>query len=382
MSRNVCVIITSHIHYGRSRRLLQALRDHPGVRLQIAVGASAILPQYGDVLADMHADGIVPDATITMTLAGGTPVAMAKTAGIGLTEFATAFENLRPDVVVVRGDRYEVLSAAVAAAYMNIPVAHIEGGDVTGSIDESVRHAVTKIAHVHFATNAQSAARILRMGEDPRYVFDVGATEIEQLASHDATIDEGMINRLGVGVPVDLQKPFVIVMHHPVTTEAATNREHTALLLDVLDTLQIQTVWFWPNVDAGTDDVSKAIRVFREQRSPRHMHFTKYLSADAFNALLKRCVCIVGNSSGGIKEASYLGVPSVNIGSRQAGRLRDANVVDVEYERDALTDAIRSQMAHGSYPQSSIYFKPDCSRRIADTLATVPLYVQKRFHDA
>ena len=381
MPRKVCVIITSHIHYGRSRRILHAIRDRKDLQLQIAIGASAILPQYGDVQKAMAEDGFTYDAKITMTLAGGTPVAMAKTTGIGITEFATAFENLEPDIVLVRGDRYEVLAAAVAAAYMNIPVAHIEGGDVTGSIDESVRHAVTKLAHIHFPTNALAAERILRMGEDPRFVQNVGCPELEGITETGETLTSEVINRLGVGAALDMEKPFLIVMHHPVTTESAENRAHTAALLESVDKSGMQALWFWPNVDAGTDDVAKAIRVYREHNPAPRMHFAKYVSPDTFTALLKRCVCIVGNSSAGIKEASYLGIPTVNVGTRQSGRLRAENVRDSSYDPADLAKTVAEQVKHGPYPQSDAYFKSNCAATIANLLATTPLYVQKRFHD-
>lgn len=381
MSRTVCVIITSHVHYGRTRRILRAIRNRKDLKLQIAIGASAILPQYGDVESAMKEDGFTHDAKITMTLAGGTPVAMAKTTGIGIVEFATAFENLEPDIVLVRGDRYEVLAAAAAAAYMNIPVAHIEGGDVTGSIDESVRHAVTKLAHIHFVTNEQARQRVLRMGERPDYVHDVGCPELEVLEDPDRELSSADINALGVGASLDLKKPFLIVMHHPVTTESAENRDHTRMLLEVIDKSGMQALWFWPNVDAGTDDVSKAIRVYREHHDVPHIHFAKYVSPDVFHALLRRCACVVGNSSAGIKEASYLGVPSVNIGSRQGGRMHAENVMECGYDAAALAKVIAAQAKKGRYPPSMLYYKPRCSDRIAEILATAPLYVQKRFHD-
>src|SRR3989344_3209929 len=169
--RKICFIITSRNHYARSKLILNELKRRNNVELQIIVGAAALLSNYGDVSSFLKKDGFKHDFKIAMAVEGGSSLAMAKTTGIGVTEFATAFYNLEPDLVVVRGDRYEILSAAVAAAYLNIPLAHIEGGDVTGSIDESVRHAVTKLAHIHFATNKRSKDRILRMGEDPKYIF-------------------------------------------------------------------------------------------------------------------------------------------------------------------------------------------------------------------
>ncbi len=380
--KKICFVITSHIHYGRSKHILEELKRRRGVELQIVVGGSAILPTYGDVLKLLREDGFPCSAKVTMTIEGGNPVAMAKTAGLGVTEFTTVFETLEPELVVLRGDRFEILSAAIAAAYLNIPVAHIEGGDVTGTIDESVRHAVTKLSHLHFATNALSRERLIRMGEHPDYVFDVGAPEIEFIARNNFRTHARLINYLGVGDVVDLKKPFLLVMNHPVTTEYGRNKENTFELLHAVDDLAIPAIWFWPNADAGTDEVSKAIRTFRERLRPRRMRFIKYLPPEEFAGLLKKSSCLVGNSSAGIKECSFLGVPVVNIGTRQEGRLRAENVLDVpRYDRRLIAEAVRRQLKAGRYRPSDIYFKEGTSRRIADILARASLSPQKRFVD-
>ncbi len=379
--RKVCVIITSNIHYARSKLLLAEIRNHPNLELQIIVGASAILPNYGDVIPLLQKDGFHHNAKITMTLEGGNTAAMAKTAGIGIMEFATAFENLQPDIVLVRADRYEVLSAAVAAAYLNIPVAHVEGGDVSGTIDESVRHAITKLAHIHFPTNEQARQRILRMGEHPDYVFMVGSPEIEFVAQHDLDVTNEYINYWGVGDAIDITKPYMMVMQHPVTSEVGSNRKHVEETLSAINELGIPTIWFWPNVDAGTDEVSKAIRVFREKEEAKHIRFIKYLPPEQFIGLLKKTACLIGNSSAGIKECSYLGVPVVNIGTRQHGRSRSANVMDVGYTALEITEAIKRQLAHGPYPKDERFYQEKTSKKIADIMATVQLYTQKYFVD-
>jgi len=379
--RNVCFIITSKIHYARSVLLLKELKKQRDVELQIVLGGSAILPDYGDVPELMARDGIAYDERIVMTLAGGTTTAMAKTTGLGIMEFTTTFDNLQPDVVVVRGDRYEILSVVIAAAYLNIPVAHIEGGDVSGTIDESVRHAVTKLSHIHFPTNKKSAQRIVRMGEDPKYVFTYGATEVEYVARSHFKASNKLINYLGVGDAVDIRKPYVIVMQHPVTSEVGKNRQHTEATLHAVHELGIPAIWFWPNVDAGTDEVSKAIRTFREEQCPKRMRFVKHVPPEQFLGLLKRSQCLIGNSSAGIKECSYLGVPVVNIGSRQQGRMRAKNVADTPYKKTTIRRAIEKQLSHGAYPKSTIYYQKDTSKKIAHKLATVELYSQKRFID-
>jgi len=379
--RKVCFVITSKIHYGRSKLILTELKKRSDVELMIVVAASALLEMYGNVLEDLARDGFTVNDKIVMTLEGGNTVAMAKTAGVGIMEFTTAFDNLQPDVVVVRGDRYEVLSAAVAAAYLNIPVAHIEGGDISGTIDESVRHAVTKLAHIHFPTNKLSQGRIIRMGENPKYVFDVGSSDIEFVAKNRFRVSETLINQLGVGDVMDIDKQFLLVMQHPVTSEVGKNRVHIEATLYAVHELGIPAICFWPNADAGTDEVSKGIRVFREIEKPHHLRFLKYLPPEQFIGLLKRAACLIGNSSAGIKECSYLGVPAVNIGTRQHGRMRAENIIDVDYNKPAIKQAIKKQLKHGPYPSSDIYYKKGTSRLIAKILATIKLYSQKSFVD-
>lgn len=377
----MCFVITSIIHYGRNKHILEELRARDDIELQVIVGASALLANYGEILPTLESDGFRCDAKIVMTLEGGSPAAMAKTTGIGIMEFATVFDNLRPHLVVVRGDRYEVLSAAIAATYLNIPLAHIEGGDITGTIDESVRHAITKLAHIHFTTNEDAYRRVLRMGEDPQYVFLVGSPELEAIKRNSFTISNEYINTLGVGDIIDVTKPYLLVMQHPVTTEVGSNRAHVEETLQAVYEIGMPTIWFWPNVDAGTDEVSKALRVFRELQKPEHIRFIKYIPPDEFAGLLKGTACLVGNSSTGIKECSYLGIPAINIGTRQSGRLQGPNVVDVGYAKEEIKSAIVKQVAHGRFEPSLLYFKEGTSKRIAQILREVSLYVQKKFYE-
>ncbi len=381
--RKVCFVITSKIHYSRNRRVLEALRDHPHIELQIVVGGSAVLEKFGLVEPEMKEHGFSVDAHCYMILDGGAPVTMAKSAGVGLMELSSIFENLKPDIVLVRGDRFEVLSAAIAGAYMNIPVAHIEGGDVTGSIDESVRHAITKLAHIHFPSNAVSAERLIRMGELPEYVFTVGSPELEVVKDSTASFSEELINRLGVGDVIDLDKDFIMAMQHPVTSEAEGARKQVEETLHAVSALGVPTLWFWPNADAGSDLLSKGIRAFREHHNPKHIRFLKYIPSEQFYALLARASCLVGNSSAGFKESALLGVPVVNVGTRQQGRygVHDGHIVDVPYERTRILEVLTEQIAHGKYEPNTFLYKEGTAQTIADTLARVPLYTQKMFKD-
>ncbi|MEQ1730730.1 MAG: UDP-N-acetylglucosamine 2-epimerase, partial [Vicinamibacterales bacterium] len=266
-------------------------------------------------------------------------------------------------------------------AYMNIPVAHTMGGEVTGTIDESIRHAVTKLAHVHFPANQDAADRIIRMGEDPSTVHVVGCPRIDlisELLSEADGLDEAWIQKEGVGAHVDTREPFLLVSQHPVTTEYGSGEAQIGETLAALETLDMPTIMLWPNVDAGSDDVSRGMRKFRETHRPEHIRFYKNFPVEMYARLMYRSACLVGNSSAPIREGAFLGTPTVNIGTRQQGRQRGANVVDVAHDRRAIVDAVRAQVAHGRYPSEHIYGDGAAGPRIADILATAPLKLQKQ----
>jgi UDP-hydrolysing UDP-N-acetyl-D-glucosamine 2-epimerase len=307
---------------------------------------------------------------------------MAKTACLTALEFTNGFHAADPDIVVICGDRFEQLAIAMAAAYLNKTIAHIEGGDVTGSIDESVRHAITKLAHIHFVTNDDAHRRVLAMGEDPNYVFTTGSLDVEVASQVAATITSEAVNRYGVGHEIDVTRPFLLVIQHPVTTEQE-NRLHLEDTLRAVSGLDLPVIWIWPNPDAGTGEMADSLRSFRENvpEAVRKMRFITDVPMSEFIALLKVAACLIGNSSAGIKECSFLGTPVVNIGARQQGRLHAENVVHAGYDRADIAGAISRQIAHGRYAPSHIYYRPGASQAIVDVLAGSELYTQKRFCD-
>jgi UDP-hydrolysing UDP-N-acetyl-D-glucosamine 2-epimerase len=345
------------------------------------VAASALLERYGTAVRYMEEDGFEIAARVYMVLEGENLAAMAKTTGLGLLELATVFDNLKPDVVVTVADRYETLSTAVAASYMNIPVAHVQGGEVTGSIDEKVRHAVTKLSDLHFASTEQAVRRVIRMGEDPAAVFMTGCPSIDLAAE---ILPDPMLNfdpfekYGGVGPPVNFSDGYLVVMQHPVTTEYEQARQHVYETLSAVRDTGLPTLWFWPNVDAGSDGTSNGIRTFRETERPQNIHFFKNMSPADFLRLIYNSRCLVGNSSVGIRESSFLGVPVVNIGSRQSGRDRGRNVVDVGYDQHAIIEAIHRQVSNGRYASDGLYGDGQAGQRIAQLLSKVPLSIEKR----
>src|SRR5713101_1968078 len=224
--RRICFPITSRAYYGRSQLLIRKLHDHPDIELELMLGGSILLDKYSRHIAeDIEAGGFTISTSLFNVIEGGNHVAMAKTACLTALEFTNGFHTADPDIVVICGDRFEQLAIAMAAAYLNKTIAHIEGGDVTGSIDESVRHAITKLAHIHFVTNEDAQRRVLAMGEDPTYVFTTGSLDVEMASQVSADITSDVVNRYGVGHEIDVTKPFLMVVQHPVTTEA-DNRQH------------------------------------------------------------------------------------------------------------------------------------------------------------
>lgn len=379
--RKVCVVVTARPSYSRIKSALHAIGAHPDLELQLVVAASALLHDYGNTVSYIEQDGFNIAARVYMVLEGENPTTMAKTTGLGLIELATVFDNLKPDVVVTIADRYETMATAVAASYMNIPVAHVQGGEVTGSIDEKVRHAVTKLSNLHFVATKKAAERVIRMGEDPATVFVTGCPSIDLAAEilRDPALDFDPIEKYGgVGAPVDLSNGYLVVIQHPVTTEYREARRHVTETLYAVRDLGLPVLWFWPNVDAGADGTSEGIRAFRETERPDNIRFFKNMTPTDFLRLVYNSHCIVGNSSVAIRECAFLGVPAVNIGSRQAGRDRGCNVIDVGYDREAIREAIMYHLRNDRPPRDPIYGDGRAGERIAELLATQPLRIEKR----
>jgi UDP-hydrolysing UDP-N-acetyl-D-glucosamine 2-epimerase len=381
MSRKVCVVVTARPSYARIKTLLHAIQRHPNLELQLVVGASALLERYGPVIDVIRADGFEPDAIIYMVLEGENLITAAKSTGVGIVELATIFSNLKPDVVVSVADRYETIATAVAASYLNIPLAHVQGGEVSGSIDEKVRHAVTKLADLHFVANERAAERVIRMGEEPGAVHVTGCPSVDlatTVASEKLDAFDPFEHYAGVGTRFDLQEGYLVVLQHPVTTEYDDALHQIEETLAAIEVLAYPTFWFWPNVDAGSDRVSKGIRHFRETHDTPLIYFLKNMAPEDFIRLLIGARCLIGNSSVGIRECSYLGLQVVNIGSRQTGRDRGPNVIDVGCDREAINEAVKQQLANGRYPSSNLYGDGRAGERIAGLLAGVPLAVEKR----
>lgn len=381
MRRKICVVVTARPSYSRIRTVLQAIKSDPQLELQLVAAASSLLDRYGNAIRYMEQDGFEIASKVYMVVEGENLATMAKTTGLGLLELATAFDNLKPDVVVTIADRYETIATAIAASYMNLPLAHVQGGEITGTIDEKVRHAVTKLADIHLVSTQKAAENVIRMGEDPTSVFVTGCPSIDIAASvlEAPAVDfDPFAKYKGVGDVFDLKNDYLVVMQHPVTTEHERARAQIMETLYAVHDIGLPTFWFWPNVDAGSDGTSRGIRQFRELERPTNIHFFKNMEPEDFLRLVYNSRCLVGNSSVGIREASFLGIPTVNIGTREAGRERGQNVLDVDYDKEQIKSAIQRQLLNGRYISNTLYGNGGAGRRIAEILRDVSLKFEKR----
>lgn len=376
--RKICVLLVDRANYGRLKPVMRAIASHPALELQVLTAGTMVLERFGLPVRILQEDGFDIHGRVFMEIEGSFPVTMAKSVGLGVLEFASEFQRLQPDVLLVIGDRYEALAAVLSAAYMNICVAHIQGGEVSGSIDESARHAITKFAHFHFPSTQRAADYLVRLGEFPETVLSIGCPSSDIARTLERTVPQRLINESGSGALIDFAKPFLLVAFHPTTTQYGEEKTEIQELLYALDDVHEQTILLWPNIDAGADHITKAIRVFRDQISPDWLRTLVNLSPDNYLKILAATACAVGNSSSFVRDAGYFGTPVALLGNRQEGRERDVHVTPVPVKREAIATTIRAQLAHGRYPASVLYGDGHVSVRIADALATLKPYVQKK----
>ena len=390
MNRKICVFIGSRANYSSIKSVMTEIKNGNDMELILFVGASALLDKYGEVVDLIEADGFDIHEKIYTIVEGETPLTMAKSAGLTLVEHPGLLKKYDPDFTVIVGDRFEMLTATIASTYLNIPVAHTMGGEVSGTIDESIRHAITKLSHVHFSANELAKNLILRMGENPDYVFNVGCPRIDLIKDilsekYDFSDINTLIKNNGVGGVFDISKEnYLLVSQHPVTTEFGQGEKqiHETLMAvkDVQEEYNKLVIMLWPNSDAGSDDVARGIRKFRERYDDSNFHFFKNLPINMYVHLMANTLVLVGNSSSGIREGAFIGTPVVNIGSRQSGRMQGKNVIDVEYDREEIKEGIKKQIEHGKYESEPIYGNGTAGKKIADILKTIDVPIQKKFH--
>lgn len=380
MKKKIAVVLVNRANYARMKPVMRAMQQQPDIEMQTLCAGSMLLDRFGNAKNVVAADGFPVESEVYLQLEGSVPITMVKSIGLAVTEFASEFNRLKPDFVLMIGDRYEAMAAAIAAVYQNICLIHLQGGEISGSIDESTRHAITKLAHYHFPATKRAADYIIAMGEDPATVFPLGCPTCDVVTAASNQLPQDVLGKLGVGTSIDFSKPYLLVLFHPVTTDIGHQEEQMEAVLETVRRLDLQTVLLWPNIDAGSDLVAQAIRRFRENHHEFPLHAYKNLPPDIYIPLLNHAACCIGNSSSFVRETSFLGTPVVLVGSRQDGREWSPSVVRVEPLQAEIEAATKKQLAHGRFEASPMYGAPGVSARIAAQVARLEPYAQKQLH--
>lgn len=354
--------------------VFRAISGHPDLDLQLVVTGAHLSDAFGHTIDEIRADGFVVVDEIASLLNGDQTAFRVKGLAIQLQGLVQTVARLNPDFLLVLGDREEAMTAALVGAYMNIPVAHIAGGDrVIGNVDDQIRHAVTKLAHLHFVTNQESEERILRLGEQPFRVFNVGNPGLDRLLEVPVIDTPELSRRLGFTIADG--EPLIILIQHVISTETDQAYEQMKISLEAIRELDIKTVLSYPNSDAGGQQM---IRAIREYETLPFLHTAKNIPRLEFVNLMRRASCLLGNSSAGILEAPLLKLPVINVGNRQRGRLHAENVQFVPHDRARIIEALQRAIFDPDYRKSvslcsNPYGDGRSSARIADTLAMTPL---------
>ena len=380
--KKICVVVNSRANYARVKSLLTEINKNKKLKLILVLGASATLYRFGEVHKVIRKDRFKIDEMLFSVVEGNDLVGMSKTTGLSIIELSNILKKQKPDLVVAVADRYENLSIAISASYMNISVAHIQGGETTGSIDEKVRHAITKLSDLHFVSTKRAKNFVIRMGELQSKVFLTGCPSIDLIKDINYSLPKNFLNKYGSGAPVYINENYILVVQHPVTTEF---RNADIQIGETIEAIKLfcekknyKAIWLWPNIDAGSDTFSKKIRMFKDT-NPDFVRFIKNFSPEDYARVMKNSKCVVGNSSSGIREASFLGVPSVNIGTRQADRERGPNVKDVGYNKHKILKSI-SQQVGKKFKKSLIYGSGDAGKKMAMILSKTNFTINKKLN--
>jgi UDP-hydrolysing UDP-N-acetyl-D-glucosamine 2-epimerase len=368
--RHIAILTEARSSYGYVRPIARLIETDDDLRYSLIVTNQHLLPDFGYSIEEIEADGLNVTDRIYMTLDGYTPATMAKSLGVLLLGITDALVRLQPDIVLVLGDRGDSLMAALAAAHMNIPVAHVQAGERSGNIDGMTRHAITRFAHVHFASGPDAAERLRRMGEDEFRIFTTGAPQLDELVNGDFASPDEIAQRFHV----NLEDPLLLVLQHPVTEEFGEGVEQMEETLEAICELGHQTVVIFPNTDAGSDH----LRLLIERYHRPFMRVERNVPRRYYAGLMRTASALVGNSSSALIEAPAMGLPAVNVGARQRDRARAANVIDAPHDRRAIADAVRRALSpefRASFANGESPYLSDgrVSERIVKILKTIPI---------
>ncbi len=384
--KNINFVIFSRANYNSIKSvILETKKNNKFFNYRVIVGASAISKKFGSVIDLIKKDGIKVHHEINNIVESSGLESMVKTTALGMLELSEIFKNNKPDLVFTVGDRFETMATAITASYMNIPLAHTMGGEVTGTIDESIRHSITKLAHIHFVSNKDSFKRVIKLGENKDSVFNVGCPRndlLKQILNKKKKISIlNRIKKFGVGdiTKINSNEKFLIILQHPVTTEFVNSNQQIKKTLSAIQKFNLKKIILWPNADAGYEKISQEIRKLREKNELKNYRIIKNLPIEDYAVLLDKASCIVGNSSSAIRDGSFIGTPAVNIGTRQNSRLHGPNIINVDYNVDKIYFSIKKQINRKKYKSSKIYGSGNSAKQIIKILKQIKnINVQKK----
>jgi len=367
MMKKIAVVTGTRAEYGIFKPVLKEIKTNPRLRLSLIVVGMHLAREFGYTVKEIENDGFKIDSKISVLHLKDTGAAMARSIGECIAKMADSLDKTKPDILLVLGDRSEMLAGAVAATYLGIPIAHIHGGDISGNVDEPVRHAITKLAHIHFPATKESAERIIRMGEESWRVHVVGAPGLDSVLNAELPEPKQIVKKYRL----DISKPIILAVQHSVVTEAKRAANQIRETLNAIVELGYQTVLIYPNADAGGRRMIEAIKEY--EKYPFIKTF-KSIAHEEYLSLMKRASVMVGNSSSGIIEAPSFGLPVVNVGTRQVGRQRAGNIIDVGYDKEEIKNAINKTLFHEKFRKKArtcrnIYGDGKAGKRIANILS-------------
>lgn len=363
--RKILYISGTRADFGLMNSTLVMLNQDVGIDLAILVTGMHLSPNYGNTVGDIETSGIRITARVKTELEPTTGATMARAIGTMTAAFVDIFEVEAPDIVLLLGDRGEMLAAAIAAIHLNIPVAHIHGGERSGTVDEPVRHAISKLSHIHFTATKSSAERLVAMGERPDYVIVTGAPGLDGLTELVTRPKEALWAEQGLS----LDRSVALLLFHPVLQEAKNAQQQATNILSVLFEDKWQILALMPNADAGGEQIRQVLEASKHPDLHRIVH----LQRTDFLGYMKNVDAMIGNSSAGIIEAASFGTPVINIGGRQAFRERNSNIIDVMPDVEELRKTLRKVQNHGRYPLQNVYGDGRAGLRICEALKTVEL---------
>lgn len=346
--RKICVVTGTRAEYGILYPVMKAIQKHSELNLSVLATGMHLMPEFGYTMKEIKADGFTIDAIVPMYLSTDTKGVIVRGLGLGIIGIAQAFEQINPSIVVVLGDRDEALAAAIVGSHMNIPVAHVHGGDTSGGgcIDESIRHAITRFSHIHFPATPKSAERLIRMGEEPWRVHIIGPLGIYAMSKADFIAEEELYSNLGL----DSNKPVVLVIQHPITTLAEKASEQMRETMEAVVELGEQAVVIYPNADSGGRAI---IDVIKEYENYPFIKIYKNLPYLTFISLMETADMMIGNSSAAIVDAPLFGLPALNVGIRQESRERGANIIDVPHKKKEILAAAKNVLKNDNFRRDS-----------------------------